>query len=159
MNAKRVLEINPGHPVIKELLERVKEDPGQETSEFATVLYEAALLSSGYALHDSFQFSIRFFKLFNGAMGISKDAKVEDPVIEIEEEIEEPRDDDDADHVNLDDDDDDHYKPKHSDDDSDKKKPKETHRRPRGNNEDLWEFWNLNIYSLKKINKCKLYLQ
>jgi len=83
---KRVLEINPRHPIIKELLERVKEDAGQETAEYATVLYEAALLNSGYSLHDAFAFSARFFKLFNGAMGIPKDARVEEPEVEIEEE-------------------------------------------------------------------------
>ena len=49
-NAKRILEINPHHPVIKELLERVKEqtdEADKETVDMATLLYEAASLNSG----------------------------------------------------------------------------------------------------------------
>jgi heat shock protein beta len=100
MNSKRVLEINPAHPIIKELLERVKDGPDDETKELATVLYETALLNSGYALHDAHGFSRRFFKIFNGALGIAKDAPISEPEIEIEED-EEPKshehDDDDDD--------------------------------------------------------------
>lgn len=46
-NSKRNLEINPGHPVIKELLQRVQSGADKETEEMATLLYEAALLHSG----------------------------------------------------------------------------------------------------------------
>jgi heat shock protein beta len=91
MSSKRVLEINPAHPVIRELLERVKEGADDETKELATVLYETALLNSGYSLHDTHGFSRRFFKIFNGAMGIPKDAQLEEPEIDIEED-EEPQD-------------------------------------------------------------------
>jgi len=90
MNSKRVLEINPSHPVVKELLERVKEGPDTETTELATVLYETALLNSGYSLHDTHGFSKRFFKLFNGALGIPKDAKVEEVEVDLDED-EEPK--------------------------------------------------------------------
>jgi len=95
MSSKRVLEINPAHPVIRELLERVKEGADDETKELATVLYETALLNSGYSLHDTHGFSRRFFKIFNGAMGIPKDAQLEDPVIDLEED-EEPKDETEA---------------------------------------------------------------
>ena len=44
---KKNVEINPNHPAIKELLERVKEDPDKETEDLAKVLYEAALVNSG----------------------------------------------------------------------------------------------------------------
>jgi heat shock protein beta len=89
MNSKRVLEINPAHPVIKELLDRVKEGADDDTKEMATVLYETALLNSGYSLHDIHGFSRRFFKLFNGAMGIPRDAPIEDPEIEYDEDEDE----------------------------------------------------------------------
>jgi len=95
MSSKRVLEINPAHPVIRELLERVKEGADDETKELATVLYETALLNSGYSLHDTHGFSRRFFKIFNGAMGIPKDAQLEEPEIDLEED-EEPKDETEA---------------------------------------------------------------
>jgi len=86
------LEINPSHPAIKELFERVKEDPDRETEELARVLYEGALINSGYSIKDPDAFSKRFYKLFNGALGIPRDAKVE--------EIEVDLDDDDEDEEN-----------------------------------------------------------
>jgi HSP90 family molecular chaperone len=46
------LEINPSHPAIKELLERVKDEPNQETKDLATLLYEGAMINSGYNLKD-----------------------------------------------------------------------------------------------------------
>jgi HSP90 family molecular chaperone len=42
------LEINPSHPIIKELLERVKDNPDAETEEYAKMLTETALINSGY---------------------------------------------------------------------------------------------------------------
>merc|ERR1711907_10401 len=103
-NAKRILEINPPHPVIKELLERVKEqtdEADKETIDMATLLYEAASLNSGYTLSDPHSFSSRFFKIFNGAMGIPKDAKVEEIEVEIDDE-EEVAAEPDAEEINLD---------------------------------------------------------
>ena len=50
---KRIFEINPHHPILKELLERVKDNPDDEdTEEMARLLYETALLNSGYILDD-----------------------------------------------------------------------------------------------------------
>lgn len=46
-NSKKILEINPSHPAIKEILERVKDDVDRETEELARVLYEGALVNSG----------------------------------------------------------------------------------------------------------------
>jgi len=42
------LEINPSHPVIKELLERVKDNIDSETEELARMLVDTALINSGY---------------------------------------------------------------------------------------------------------------
>lgn len=50
---KKTFEINPRHPVIKELLRRVvndKEDP--KAKDTALLLFETATLRSGYALAD-----------------------------------------------------------------------------------------------------------
>ena len=47
-NSKKILEINPSHPAIKELFERVKDDPDKDTTDLATLLFEAASINSGY---------------------------------------------------------------------------------------------------------------
>lgn len=85
-SSKRNLEINPGHPVIKELLHRVQNSADKETEEMATLLYEAALLNSGFSLSDPSEFAAKFFKIFTPAMGISKEAQVEDVEVEIDDE-------------------------------------------------------------------------
>jgi molecular chaperone HtpG len=52
MIAKKTLELNPHHSVMKELLNKVKNsNDGKldtETEELATVLYNMALLNSGF---------------------------------------------------------------------------------------------------------------
>ena len=104
--SKKILEINAGHPIMKELLERVKESPDTETEELVRTLTETALINSGffiiiqnffaykkfilgYQLENPHEYAKRFFKLFNGAMGISKDAAVEEVEVGVEEEEEE----------------------------------------------------------------------
>jgi len=41
-------------------------------------LTETALINSGFTLKSSSEFATRFYKLFNGAMGIPRDAPIED---------------------------------------------------------------------------------
>jgi len=50
----------------------------------AQILYEGALVTSGYALKTPDLFAKRFYKLFNGALGIPKDAKIEDIDVDLE---------------------------------------------------------------------------
>lgn len=85
-SSKKIVEINPHHPAIKELLERVKDDPDAETEEMARVLYEAALINSGYAIANPKDFSKRFYRLYNSALGISRDAPIEQYEVELEDE-------------------------------------------------------------------------
>jgi len=86
---KKLLEINPSHPIIKELLERVKDNADAETEEYAKMLTETALINSGYSVDSPTEFARRFYKLFNGAMGIAKDAAIEDIDISLEDDEEE----------------------------------------------------------------------
>lgn len=62
VSEKRVLEINPSHPTIKELLSRVvalndHPEDRAETEELAKVLFEGAVVNSGYSLRDPAGFS------------------------------------------------------------------------------------------------------
>jgi hypothetical protein len=45
--------------------------------------------SLGYTLENPHEYAKRFFKLFNGAMGISKDAGVEEIDVSLEDDEEE----------------------------------------------------------------------
>jgi len=56
MLAKKTLELNPHHPVIKELLAKVKAAQGGQVSdevvEYADLLYNMALLNSGFLIEN-----------------------------------------------------------------------------------------------------------
>lgn len=56
MLAKKTLELNPHHPVIKELLSKVKASAGgdmdQNVIEYADLLYNVALLNSGFLIEN-----------------------------------------------------------------------------------------------------------
>jgi len=57
-NSKKILEINPNHPIIKELLKRIVENGDDESAKVtATVLYETAVLSSGFNVDDPARFA------------------------------------------------------------------------------------------------------
>ena len=57
---KKTFEVNPRHPVIKELLRRVQDDPEDPVAEStAQLLFETATLRSGYSLSDQIGFAER----------------------------------------------------------------------------------------------------
>jgi len=63
---KKIMEINPKHPIVKELLRRISTDKSDETAEVtAEVLYETAVLSSGYTIDDPTQFASWIHKMMS----------------------------------------------------------------------------------------------
>ncbi|NP_001312910.1 endoplasmin homolog precursor [Nicotiana tabacum] len=86
MRGKRVLEINPRHPIIKELRDRVIKDPEDESvKQTAQLMYQTALLESGFLLNDPKDFASRIYSSVKSSLNVSPDATVEE-----EEDIEEP---------------------------------------------------------------------
>jgi len=97
---KRVLEINPRHPTIRRLLEQVKNDEtGEVTEDIANVLYDTAVLNSGYGLEKPQDLTSRLLKLVSSNLQIDPNEEVEEEVFEEEEpEEEEPGDVEDDEH-------------------------------------------------------------
>ncbi len=63
------MELNPRHPIVKELLRRVTADKNDETAKVtATVLYETAVLSSGYTIDDPAHFANWIHKMMSISM-------------------------------------------------------------------------------------------
>ena len=88
LNQKKTLEINPRHPLIKDLLRRVEDSKDDKTAlDLANVMVEAATLRSGYDLKDSAGFADRIESMLRRAMGISLDEKVEDEPIDDENDV------------------------------------------------------------------------
>ncbi|XP_036373483.1 endoplasmin [Megalops cyprinoides] len=88
---KKTLEINPKHPLIKEMLKRASEDPEEQTAaDLAVVLFETATLRSGYQLADTKAYGDRIERMLRLSMNVDLSEQVED---EPEEEAEEPAED------------------------------------------------------------------
>ena len=68
-DVKRVLELNPDHPVTRRLLERFEHDHDQSTvGEFATLLHGQAVLAEGGQLRDPAEFSKQLASLMERAI-------------------------------------------------------------------------------------------
>ncbi|VFQ63195.1 unnamed protein product [Cuscuta campestris] len=79
MKGKRVLEINPRHPIIKELRDRVAADPEDEAAKGAAqLMYQTALMESGFLLNDPKDFASRIYSSVKSSLDISADAEVEE---------------------------------------------------------------------------------
>merc|ERR1712025_744578 len=95
LNQKKTLEINPRHPLIKELLRRVEDNPADKTaSDMAVMMYNTATLRSGYSLKDTVNFAQQIEAMMRRTLGVDADEQVEE-----EEEItdEEPPEEDEDD--------------------------------------------------------------
>ncbi|CDQ84254.1 unnamed protein product [Oncorhynchus mykiss] len=68
---KKTLEINPKHPLIKEMLKRVSTDGEDQTaSDLAMVLFETATLRSGYQLQDTKAYGDRIERMLRLSMNV-----------------------------------------------------------------------------------------
>merc|ERR1712100_220596 len=93
MSGRKTLEINPNHPVIVDLLSKVKADKEDKAAvDSASVLFQTALIESGYEIADPSALVKRVYKLMSKELGVDPDAplsEVEVPEDEAEEEEEE----------------------------------------------------------------------
>ncbi|KAM8921220.1 LOW QUALITY PROTEIN: heat shock protein HSP 90-alpha-like [Pelodytes ibericus] len=71
MAAKKHLEINPDHPIIETIRQKVEADKnGQSVKDLVILLFETALLSSGFSLEDH---SNRIYRMVKLGLGIDED--------------------------------------------------------------------------------------
>merc|ERR1711865_821494 len=93
MSGRKTLEINPNHPVVIDLLAKVKHDKENAAAlDTAQVLFQTALIESGYEIADASALVSRVYRLMSKELGVDPDApmkQVEVPEEEEEEEAEE----------------------------------------------------------------------
>eukprot|EP01126_Amoeba_proteus_P009557 TRINITY_DN1362_c0_g1_i1.p1 TRINITY_DN1362_c0_g1~~TRINITY_DN1362_c0_g1_i1.p1 ORF type:complete len:791 (-),score=170.74 TRINITY_DN1362_c0_g1_i1:127-2499(-) len=83
---KRVLEINPRHPIIKHLLQVVQDGKQDEsTSDIAHLMYDTAVLTSGFALDDPTTLANRLNKFVAESLNLDPDVAAEEEEFEVEE--------------------------------------------------------------------------
>merc|ERR1712020_503891 len=92
------MEINPRHPLIKELLRRVEDNPEDAVAkDMSLMMFQTATLRSGYMVKDTTAFANQIEGMMRDSLGIDKDELVEEEeelVDEIPEDDEEEEEED-----------------------------------------------------------------
>merc|ERR1719266_522488 len=94
MSGRKTLEINPNHPVIADLLTKVKTSKEDAAAlDTAAVLFQTALIESGYEIADPSALVNRVYRLMSKELGVDPDAPLKEvEVPDEEEEAEEEKD-------------------------------------------------------------------
>merc|ERR1712061_47653 len=93
MSGRKTLEVNPNHPVISDLLAKIKADKEDAAAkDTAHVLFQTALIESGYEIADPSALVNRVYRLMSKELGVDPDAPLKE--VEVPEEEEEAEEDD-----------------------------------------------------------------
>merc|ERR1712139_476392 len=95
MSGRKTLEVNPNHPVVVDLLTKGKADKEDKTAvDTASVLFQTALIESGYEIADPSALVKRVYRLMSKELGVDPDAPLKEVEIPEEEEAEEESEED-----------------------------------------------------------------
>merc|ERR1712226_974758 len=98
MSGRKTLEINANHPVIVDLLTKVKADKEDAAAlDTAQVLFQTALIESGYEIADPSSLVSRVYRLMSKELGVDPDAPIKEVEVPEEEEEAEEEDKDESD--------------------------------------------------------------
>jgi molecular chaperone HtpG len=77
MAAKKHLEINPDHPIVKSLKAKVDADKNDKSvKDLVVLLFETSLLSSGFSLENPQTHGERIFRMIKMGLGIDEDEPI-----------------------------------------------------------------------------------
>merc|ERR1711948_79323 len=98
MSGRKTLEVNPNHPVVVDLLNKVKSGKEDKAAlDTAQVLFQTALIESGYEIADPSALVTRVYRLMSKELGVDPDAPIKEVEVPEEEEEAEEEDKDDKD--------------------------------------------------------------
>merc|ERR1712184_157195 len=98
MSGRKTLEVNANHPVIVDLLNKVKADKEDKAAlDTAQVLFQTALIESGYEIADPSALVNRVYRLMSKELGVDPDAPLKEVEVPEGEEEEEAEEEDDKD--------------------------------------------------------------
>ena len=74
LSSKKTMEINPDDGIMEELRKRAEADKnGKTVKDHVLLLFESALLTSGFSLDDPNTFALRIHKIWKLGLSIDKD--------------------------------------------------------------------------------------
>ncbi|XP_064185734.1 heat shock protein HSP 90-alpha 1 [Anguilla rostrata] len=87
MTAKKNLEINPEHPIIETLRQKAEADKNDKAvKDLVILLFETALLSSGFTLEDPQTHANRIYRMIKLGLGIDDDDTIVEDILQPGEE-------------------------------------------------------------------------
>merc|ERR1711933_247750 len=102
MSGRKTLEVNANHPVVVDLLSKIKADKEDAAAlDTAQVLFQTALIESGYEIADPSALVSRVYRLMSKELGVDPDAPLTE--VEVPEDDEAEEEDDDKDDESDDD--------------------------------------------------------
>merc|ERR1711994_1029671 len=88
MQGKKKMEINPNHTIMQELQKKFTANASDRTvKDLVWLLFETAMLTSGFSLEDPVTFASRIHKLIKLGLSIDEDDEDEDEEVEAEEAL------------------------------------------------------------------------
>ena len=96
MLAKKTLELNPNHSVMKAMLNEIKENDGElseASTEYANLMFQMAILNSGFLVENPMDLTEPLEKLIKVGFGLSRDEPVSEIEIELDDEEEDENED------------------------------------------------------------------
>ncbi|GIX61640.1 heat shock protein 90 [Babesia caballi] len=79
MMSKKTMELNPNHSIMKELKQRAEADKSDKTlKDLVWLLYDTAMLTSGFNLDDPTQFGGRIYRMIKLGLSLEDDVAVDD---------------------------------------------------------------------------------
>jgi HSP90 family molecular chaperone len=95
MSGRKTLEVNANHPVIVDLLAKIKADKTDAAAlDSAQVLFQTALIESGFEIADPSALVNRVYRLMSKELGVDPDAPIKE--VEVPEEEEEEAEEEEA---------------------------------------------------------------
>merc|ERR1712029_1217924 len=95
MSGRKTLEINPNHPVVVDLLNKIKASKDDAAAlDSAQVLFQTALIESGYEIADPSALVNRVYRLMSKELGVDPDAPLKEVEVPEDAEEEEAEEDD-----------------------------------------------------------------
>merc|ERR1712185_668157 len=98
MSGRKTLEVNANHPVVVDLLAKIKADKEDAAAlDTAQVLFQTALIESGYEIADPSALVNRVYRLMSKELGVDPDPPLKEVEVPEEEEEAEEEEKDDSD--------------------------------------------------------------